>query len=81
MSKVVITGGCGLISLCLALIGLAIYLATKMFEYSLWACFDKEVPWYFDLLGGTALNGLNFPIWAICLITAQFKDTPFFLIN
>lgn len=57
-----------------------LFCVTKMFERSLWLCFNKDVPWYFDFLGACALNGLNFPIWVISEITKYIIPTPFFVI-
>lgn len=61
--------GCGFY---LALVAIA----TKMFEYSLWIWVGKDVPWYVDLLGALVLNGLNFIIFVISLITSFITHTP-----
>ena len=55
------------------------FIVAKMFEYSLWSIFGKDVPWYLDLLGGLVLNGLNFPVFVLCLIgRAMGFEVPFF---
>lgn len=47
------------------------YIISKMFEYSFYTIFGKDIPWYLDLLGGFILTcslGINFLVWAICMI-------------
>lgn len=53
-------------------------LATKMFEYSLWVWFGKDVPWYLDLIGALAINGAIFFVWVISLIASYCHSTPIF---
>ena len=50
----------------------------KMFEYSLFVFFGKDVPWYYDCLGGIVLNTANFPIWVFSLIAENCTTTPLF---
>lgn len=55
------------------------FIVSKMFEYSLWCTFGKDIPWYGDLLGAVLLNGLNFPIFGISIIAKMCGiETPFF---
>lgn len=61
----------GIIFLCLTI-------CAKMFEYSLFVWFGKDVPWYLDCAGGLVLNGFNFPIWVFSLIAANCTTTPLF---
>lgn len=54
------------------------FIASKMFEYSLWFITGKDVPWYLDIAGGFVLNGINVPLWIVCLImNACGVDQPF----
>jgi hypothetical protein len=49
-----------------------------MFQHSFYMIFGKDLPWYFDILGGFILNGLNFCIWIVCLLAKAFGvETPF----
>lgn len=65
-----------------AIIGIIFFIITKMFEYSLWCTIGKDIPWYGDLLGAILLNGVNFPVFGICLIARMCGvDIPFFEIK
>ena len=47
------------------------YILTKMFEYSFYTIFGKDIPWYLDFLGAIALSACgaaNIWIWIICQI-------------
>lgn len=70
----------GYVSFVYALVlAVILFLATKMFEYSLWAIFGKEVPWYLDLVGGIVLNGANLVVFIICAFARAFgAEVPFY---
>ena len=59
---------------------LAATVATKMFEYSFFVFFGRDIPWYCDLAGGLVLNGVNFPIWVLSLIISHTIETPVFVL-
>lgn len=62
------------------LIGSCLFVAAKCFEYSLWSVFGKDVPWYLDVLGGVALNGVNVPLAIGCAIArACGVEIPFYV--
>lgn len=66
-------------SIYLFLLALALTIAAWLFEYSLYSITGRDVPWYLDLLGGCVLNGLNFPLAAICFILRMAGVTvPFY---
>ncbi len=59
--------GCGLF-IYFTVMGFILFLVAKMFAFSFWFVFGKNVPWYLDLAGGIVLNALNLPIWVITMI-------------
>lgn len=62
-----------------AIFSFACFICAKLFEYSLWSITGKDVPWYWDLAGGLALNGGNLPIAILCCICrACGIEAPFY---
>ncbi len=62
-----------------AFIGACVAVAAYLFQYNLYSIFGKDVPWYLDILGGLALNGLNLPLAIGCCITrACGVEVPFY---
>jgi hypothetical protein len=64
-NPILITLGCTTV---LAGVIAVLTIVSKMFEYSFYTVFGKDIPWYLDLLGACVLNALNFPLWVICMI-------------
>lgn len=61
------------------LIGVCWFITAKLFEYILWSAFEKDVPWYLDLLGGLVCNGLLLPVAILCaILRAAGVEIPFF---
>lgn len=55
------------------------WIGAKLFEYSLWAIFGKDVPWYLDVCGGLVLNGMSVPLAVCCAIArASGVEVPFY---
>ncbi len=68
---------------CLSFYGLflaaLLYIASRLFAYSLFVCFGVTAPWYANLLGGLILNGVNLPLAVICwILTLAGVHTPLF---
>jgi hypothetical protein len=66
-------GGCGCVAI-FAAIGLTI--GGLAFQYSLWAIFGKDIPWYADALCGVVLGAaalpLAFILWILSLCGIAF---------
>ena len=60
--------GCA-IAFYFSVVAFTLFLAAKMFEFSFWFVFGKDIPWYLDLLGGVVLNAVNLPLWVVTYIS------------
>lgn len=49
------------------------------FDFSLWAFFGKDIPWYADLLCGLFLGQFVIPIAVVAWILSFFIAIPFFV--
>lgn len=47
------------------------FITAKLFAYSLWALFDKDAPFWADLIGGLILNGINLPLAFFCWLAVN----------
>jgi len=56
------------VSILLVLWCIGIWIASILFQYSLWVIAGKDAPWYLDVLGGLVCNGFLIPVSVICWI-------------
>ncbi len=72
-----IVGGC--LGAALVLLLFNLLLGGFCFDFSLWALFGKDIPWYADLLCGLFLGQFVIPIAFIAWILSFFIAIPFFV--
>ena len=65
--------------LCLVIAVGAFLFCGMCFEYSLHCIFNKDVPWYLDIVGGVMLSVVNFPLAFCCYVLEVAGYTPPFL--